>query len=84
MMRSFKEQLYLLQHLEYPEFAMVHLQWFTCDELLAMATKNNCCIILYELSLEGLWNFENNSENHLMRIGCGVKGSQVNPDCWWS
>ena len=31
-----------------------HLQWFTCDELLAMATRNNRHIILYELSLDSL------------------------------
>ena len=40
-------------------------RWFTCVDLLAMATRNNRHIILYELSLESLRTLENNSENHL-------------------
>ena len=40
--------------LTYPVLAMVHLQWFTCDESLAMATRHNRHIMLYELSLERL------------------------------
>ena len=40
----------LLRRLAYPVLAMVHLQWFTCDELLGMATRNNCRIMLYDLS----------------------------------
>ena len=33
---------------------MVHMQWFTCGELLVMTTSNNRHIMLYELSLERL------------------------------
>ena len=40
--------------LTYPVLAMVHLQRFTCDESLAMATRHNRHIMLYELSLERL------------------------------
>ena len=43
--------------------AMVHLQRFTCAELLAMTTRNNRHIILYELSLETLYTLESKSEN---------------------
>ena len=64
--RRFEKQLYILQRLTYPVLAMMHLRWFTCDYLLAMATRN--CTIMYELSLEGLWNLENNRESHL-KIG---------------
>ena len=35
----------------------------TSAELLAMATRNDCHIILYELSLESVCTLENNSEN---------------------
>ena len=62
MMSSFQKQLYLLQRLGYPVLEMVHLQWFTCDELLAMGTRDNRHIMLYELSLEGLQDPEINDE----------------------
>ena len=52
MMSSFQKQLKLLQRLAYPVLAMVHLRYFTCDELLAMGTRNNRNIMLYELSHE--------------------------------
>ena len=48
----------------YPVLPMMHLRWFPCDYLLAMATRNNSCTMLYELSLESLGILENNSENH--------------------
>ena len=41
-----------LQCLTYPVLAMVHPQWFTCDYLLAMATRNNHDMKMYELSME--------------------------------
>ena len=53
------EAIITLARLTYPVLVMVHLQWFTCDELLAMTTRNN------HLSLETLCNLENNSENRL-------------------
>ena len=38
----------------YPALAMVHMRWFTCDDLLAMAARNNSHIMLFELSNESL------------------------------
>ena len=68
MMSSiYEKQSYLLEHLAYSVLVMAHMQWFTCDVLLAMVTKDNRRIMLYELSLESLGNPENSSEN-LMRI----------------
>ena len=61
-------QLYILQSLTYPILAIMHLPWFTCDYLLAMANKNNSCTMLSKVSLESLWNLEKNSENR-MKIG---------------
>ena len=47
---------------------MLYPRWFTCDDLLAMATRDNRCIMVYELSSERLYSPENNRENCL-KIG---------------
>ena len=47
-MSSFLDTVITLAQLAYPVLAMVHLQWITCDELLAMATGKiinaSCCM----------------------------------------
>ena len=47
----------------YTVLAMVHLRWFTCDDLLAMATRNYHHFMLFELSSKRLYYSEINAEN---------------------
>ena len=62
---------------------MVHPRLFTCDYLLAMATGNNHCMKMYDLSMERSLNYELNGKEHWKRTVWDIKGPQVKyPACW--
>ena len=46
---------------------MVAPRCYTCDDLLAMTTGNNRCIVLYELSIENLYR-----TNFRINVGNGI------------